>query len=60
MERLYTESEAAEYLQVSVQTLRAWRKAGKGPKVVRFSPRLLRYAPWHLKEWVDRKGEGNA
>jgi predicted DNA-binding transcriptional regulator AlpA len=40
---LVTEREAAAILAASVQTLRNWRWAGKGPRVRKIGQRLVRY-----------------
>jgi excisionase family DNA binding protein len=46
------EHEAAEYLHVSVETMRDWRKAGRrgGPDIIQIGGRTIRY----LKEDLDR------
>jgi predicted DNA-binding transcriptional regulator AlpA len=40
---LVDEREAAAILSASVQTLRNWRWAGKGPRVRKIGQRLVRY-----------------
>jgi excisionase family DNA binding protein len=51
-QRLMDEGEAAEYLHVSVETMRDWRKAGRrgGPDYIQIGGRSIRY----LKEDLDR------
>lgn len=48
---LLTETEAAEWLRLSVKTLRAWRLRSKGPQFVRLG-RAVRYLPSHLDEFL--------
>lgn len=61
IERLLTPREAAAKLQVSLSTLRGWRRQGKGPTVVKLSRRTYRYSEECLKEFIEavRKTEPN-
>lgn len=51
-EVLLTPSEAAAWLNVSVATLRGWRKQGKGPPVVQLSRRTYRYSEDVIREYI--------
>lgn len=53
IDRLLTPKEAAAKLQVSVATLRTWRRLGKGPTVVRLSRKTYRYSEECLKEFIE-------
>ena len=53
IEKLLTPREAAAKLQVSVATLRWWRRLGKGPTVVRLSRRTYRYSEDSLREFIE-------
>lgn len=53
IEKLLTPREAAAKLQVSVATLRGWRRMGKGPAVVRLSRRTYRYSEDGLREFIE-------
>lgn len=59
IDKLLTPREAAAKLQVSVATLRGWRRLGKGPAVVRLSARTYRYSEDSLREFIAavRKAE---
>ena len=48
------ESEAAEFDDVSVRTMQAWRARGGGPKYIRYSSRCLRYTRAQLKKHQDQ------
>jgi predicted DNA-binding transcriptional regulator AlpA len=50
-ESLLNESEAAEFLAVSVRTLQAWRTRDAGPPFVRLG-RAIRYRLKDLIDWV--------
>ncbi len=52
-ERAVTEIQAAEFLGLSVATLRQWRFRGKGPNFMRFG-RAVRYLPSDLDEFVRK------
>lgn len=48
---------AASMLDVSVSTLRRWRREGRGPKAVKVSQRLVRYRPEDLRRFLQRLDE---
>lgn len=57
---LYTPVELAEYLRVSVQTIRRWRLNGEGPKPTVLSYQTVRYRSDDVQAWLDeRKRETN-
>jgi excisionase family DNA binding protein len=49
--------EAAEFLGVSVATLRKWRCRGRGPRWRAFG-RAIRYATEDLNQWVNSQRSG--
>ena len=51
---LFTESQASEFLQISVRTLQAWRVRGGGPPFVKCG-RSVRYRRRDLLSWVDQE-----
>ena len=56
MEKLLTESQVAELLQVQVSTLRAWRARGTGPRFIKLGPEKnspVRYARQAIEEWLE-------
>ena len=55
-ERLWTEQEAADYLQVAVGTLRRWRAEGSGPPALRVG-RNVRYRRSDIDGWLQREQE---
>ena len=48
---LLTPKQAAEYLQIKVQTLATWRNQGKGPKFCKVG-RAVRYRPEDLEAYI--------
>ena len=52
MTRLLTPKETAAQLRVSMSTLRGWRKAGKGPPVVKLGPGSFRYSEEELEQFI--------
>ena len=54
VEKLLTPKETAKILQISMATLRVWRKTGKGPPPVRLSRRTIRYSPESIKEYCEQ------
>jgi len=44
-EKLLNITEKARELGVTCETLRVWRKEGKGPAYVRYSEKMIRYWP---------------
>jgi excisionase family DNA binding protein len=58
MRELLTLEEAADYLRRPVDTLRYWRKLGRGPKAARVGKGLL-YRKTELDRWVrEQEGQG--
>jgi excisionase family DNA binding protein len=51
--------EAADYLGVSVKTLRHWRFVGSGPVARKFG-RNLRYHVRDLDAWADSRRDGGS
>jgi hypothetical protein len=49
---LLNEVRAADFLNLSVRTLQAWRNKGVGPAFVR-AGRAIRYRPADLVAWID-------
>ncbi len=51
---LLTESQASEFLQISVRTLQAWRLRGGGPSFVKCG-RSVRYRRRDVIQWMDHE-----
>jgi hypothetical protein len=54
-ERLWTEGEVAPLIMVSRQTLRRWRKCGKGPPFLKLGSEPgapVRYCPDDVATWL--------
>jgi excisionase family DNA binding protein len=51
---LLTDVEVAEYLRVSLATVRRWRAEGTGPPWFR-AGRAIRYSRRALDEWIERQ-----
>jgi hypothetical protein len=49
---LFTELDAAKFLNTHPGTLRNWRSKGKGPTYIRVGA-AVRYAPQDLRDYVD-------
>lgn len=49
---LVREQSAAEFLDVSVRTLQAWRQNGDGPPFHKVGARAVRYRFSELEDWV--------
>jgi len=47
-----TDTEAAEYLGVSPNTLRCWRSQRRGPRYYKTSKRMVRYLAEDLDAWM--------
>lgn len=58
-DRLLTEEQAAEFLNLSVRTLQGWRCNGFGPKFVRISRRMIRYRRQDLLDWINSRTVAN-
>lgn len=52
---LLTDSELAELLGASQQTVRNWRWRGEGPRFVKLGGRLVRYKPEDVQAFIDGK-----
>lgn len=52
-DRLLTESEAATFLHVAIQTMRNWRWRGSGPRYRKVGPRLVRYVREDLVAFIE-------
>ncbi|MCB1464560.1 MAG: helix-turn-helix domain-containing protein [Nitratireductor sp.] len=50
--RLLTENEAGDYLNVSVRTLQSWRLRGGGPAYAKLG-KAVRYRQGDLDAWVE-------
>jgi excisionase family DNA binding protein len=55
-ERLWTEQQTADYLQVAVGTLRRWRAEGTGPPALR-AGRTVRYRKADVDAWLQGERE---
>lgn len=53
-ERLFTETVTAEFLGVTLASLRKWRWERKGPAFIKIG-RLVRYRKEDLEAWLDRQ-----
>lgn len=51
MKHLLTERQAADYLNLSVSTLQAWRAGGAGPRFVKLG-KSVRYRPEELERYM--------
>jgi excisionase family DNA binding protein len=56
VDALLTEQQVAEYLQVSLGTLRRWRAEGTGPPALR-AGRGVRYRRADVDAWLEREAE---
>lgn len=54
LQPLMTSIEVGELLQVSQATLCRWRRTGNGPRAVWLSPRVPRYLPADVQQWIER------
>jgi hypothetical protein len=51
MDKLLTEIQVSDSLQVSLACLRRWRLRGEGPQYIKVGP-LVRYRPQDLDDWI--------
>jgi predicted DNA-binding transcriptional regulator AlpA len=51
MDKLLTEIQVSDALQVSLACLRRWRLRGEGPQYIKVGP-LVRYRPQDLDNWI--------
>ena len=56
LDRLLTQDEVAEKLQVSKSTLRNWRASKKGPPIVLIGQQI-RYRPEDVTAWINAQVE---
>lgn len=45
-------AQAAAYIHVGVRTLERWRAAGRGPAYYQLSPKMTRYRPQDIDDWL--------
>ena len=50
-----TEQEAAEYINMSVKTLRRWRFDRRGPNYAKIAGKSIRYPISELQEWIKQQ-----
>ena len=55
LDDLVSRKEAAGILGVSIKSLEGWAQKGIGPKLIRLSPKLIRYSVKSLKEFQTQK-----
>jgi len=53
--QLLKEREVAEYLGVSVKSLRRWRFDRRGPNYVKVAGKLVRYPFLELQAWIGQQ-----
>jgi excisionase family DNA binding protein len=53
MNEIFTQQEAADYLRVTVRTLRRWQQTNTGPEFSK-AGKLIRYRKSKIDEWLDR------
>jgi len=58
-EVLFTEKQAAEYLNLSQRALQSWRYSGRGMPFIRISHRCIRYRKSDIDEWLDSRAAKN-
>jgi len=49
-------AEVAKYLRVDLRTLQRWARAGIGPRPIRLGPRIVRYHPRDVEDWLGQQG----
>lgn len=52
---LLTPAQTAEFLKISVSSLRHWRYSGKGPPVVQLAPGTFRYPLSALLAYINSR-----
>ena len=50
-----TEQEAADYISMSVKTLRRWRFDRRGPNYAKIAGKSIRYPLLELQEWIKQQ-----
>jgi|TARA_B110000285_G_C15122271_1_gene617932 predicted site-specific integrase-resolvase len=58
LKELNSEKTLSEILDVSRDTLKYWRKTGKGPEFMRLENGRVRYPKEKVNEWYGRQGLG--
>ena len=53
MEKLWTEIETGEYLNIAVGTLQQWRYEKKGPPCFKLPTGAVRYNPQAVMVWAE-------
>ncbi len=59
LDRLITETEAAQFLGYTIRALQNWRTRGGGPYFVKVSARSIRYRRRDLISWADDRLQAN-
>lgn len=54
MAETFTPTQAGEYLQIPVETLRRWRGIGTGPRYAKIG-RHIRYRKAELDRWIEQR-----
>lgn len=54
LDKMISESEAADFIGYSVRALQNWRVRGGGPRFVKISNRSVRYRRRELIDWAER------
>ena len=52
---LISERELSRHLAIPRNTLRRWRRLGKGPPWVRIGVRMIRYDTGDLRRWLEQQ-----
>jgi predicted site-specific integrase-resolvase len=52
---LMTEQEVAEYIGVSLEVVKRWRRNGQGPVHIKLSRQTYRYHPKEVGKWLNEK-----
>jgi len=60
LEKLLEDVEVARVLRIEPETLRAWRRQGRGPVFVELGSKLIRYRTEDVRAWIaaHRRGDG--
>ena len=59
LDRLLTETEAAQFIGFSIRALQGWRVKGGGPRFVKISARAVRYRRRDLIAWAEARLRSN-
>lgn len=52
---LWSTLQTAQFLGVAPVTVRTWRRLGTGPKYLAPTPRMVRYKPQDVQEWLEKR-----